>query len=1130
MSEPVSKYDSLGLDRDPFSTTIADEEIASQYSLVGRDDKEYRLREFVESGIREPDLMKRRLIFGEYGTGKSHHLIELRDEVREGVEVDDETYDALAVYVGNLGLSIRRLYEKIVEELLENEPALKEYVESLPDVEPEDSVEGTFTYEKLQDNVPTNLRKIITYAREELGYQSVYLFIDEAEDIEAENDRQKVQQFIRSFLHFVNELNASGLHILLGLSQGARMAITEYEDEDDSLGNALIQRFQGGDIYLGDLTKSDVKEMLIDRMDVHRTSNKGKISPVVEDTVDVVTEVTGGHPRSILRIYSEALNYAAEVDADRIDGDAIVYALRGFTSFVRDEELLSGEALTSLKQALEDTHKDARDDFERLEGRLIGEGDRIPESAFSDGVPGELMSPITVEDQEGTELRVLEKRDRHGKYYYELSEEAKDFVFRGKSDEGTEIQKLDLQATNAPDKYQSELTRGLGLSIQSIGEGSLHKDPVTAQPGKYRYALYLIDINRGPGKREQTVAVGVCNEQEIPSELYELYIEAYESRGATFGALIKQNQQPSAEANKYKNELDDEEYQFVTDRVVEIDLSTEQRDNFVYGRLLALGDSEIQSEEMVDDYELVSEIGIIGELQEKFTDVILPYPDKVHRDVINHLEKHDNRDFTITELREERDIQDYNLNSDIIGGLRDQNLVAKSGNRWVYPDIENDKPPWYEIYRRLNEQGAMTMGEIKEQLRTDFALGCPRGDENAMVQWYMKHLQRQNYIESTTVEREGEIHEAYDIVSVEDQYIEAKSNAEGRLDDARELYEKAVSLDVESINSYQNKLDDLSTRFEEFEEIFSPTHNDLNRVRELTDDIVELEEDLEDSISDRKDKIEGNAVSVQDKIGDLQRKISESDIEGSFGSQLESFDEELRGLDEELESLIQNEQHERLVKRTGGIEEKVDSIDDEVEDLIGVKSRCNDKFGKLRDMTDSAQGYIDEISEKNPASAELKEELEDIESRFEDYRDEFNQGGFEAALEVLDDIQPQVTSLKSKSLDIKKEQQQYLSQLSDIEPQISDEEEKELLDEARSTVKKGDFATAPTLIDELKDLIEGPTPREKFVNALVEYEGDFDAVVSETDIDEEEAFSHLRTVYADQESDVEGIEVVISYE
>jgi uncharacterized coiled-coil DUF342 family protein len=1130
MSEPASKFDELGLERDPFSTTIADEEIAAQYSLVGRDDQEYRLREFVQSGIREPDLMKRRLIFGEYGTGKSHHLIELRDEVREGVEVEEETYEALAVYVGNLGLSIRRLYEKIVEEILEDEPRLQDYVEALPDVEPDSSVDEAYQYERLQDNVATNLRKIVKHAREELGYRSVYLFIDEAEDIEAENDEQKVQRFIRSFLHFVNELNTSGLHILLGFSQGARMAITQYEDDDDSLGNALVQRFQGDDIYLGDLTESDVKEMLIDRMDVHRTSNRGEISPIVEDTIDVVTEVTGGHPRSILQIYSEALNYAAKVDADRIDGDAIVYALRDFTSLVRDEDLLSGEALTTLKKGLEDAHPDARDDFERLEGRLIGEGDAIPENSFSDGVPGALMSPITVEGEDAGEIRVLEKRDRHGRYYYVLSEEAKDFLFRGKGDEGTEIQKLDLQATNAPDKYQRYLSRGLALAVQSMGKGSLHKDPVTIASGRYEYALYLIDVDRGPGKGKPTVAVGVYNGQEIPVELLKLYVEAYQSRGATFGALVKQNQQQSAEANKYVNGLDSEERQFVTDRIIEVNLSTEQRDNFIYGRLLALGDSEIQAEGMVDGHTLISEIGIIGGLQETFTETILPFPDKVHRNVIDHLEKNDAREFTIGDLQDELDIQSYNLKSDHMIGLKDQNLVAKSGQRWIYPDIENDRPPWYEIYRRLNEQGALTMEEIQAQVTTDFALGCSRGDENAMIQWYLDHLQRQNYVEPTTVEREGEIHDAYDIVSVEDQYNEARSRAQSRLDAAQVLYEEAVSLDAKNINSYKNRIEDYTTQLDQFDEVFNPTHNDLNEVRALIDEIVGLEEDLEDTVSDRKEKIIGNAVSVRDDIDDLRRKISKSDVEGSFGSQLDDYNDELGELDTELESLIDNEQYERLAKRTGSIDDRVDTIDDEVEQLLGVKSKCTEKYKQLRDIADSAKDHIDAIAADNSSHAELEEQLETIESRFDDYRDQFNSGEFQVALSTLEEIEPDLKSLKDQAQGIEQQQQQYLKQLDDLDPEISDEEGKDLLEEARKTVKKGDFATAPTLIDDLRERAKGPTRREQFVAALREYDGSFTKIVTETDFNETEAFSQLKDVYSDSTSDIEDITVVMTNE
>lgn len=1129
MSEPASKFDEFGLDRDPFSTTIADEEIASQYSIVGRDDQEYRLREFVKTGIRDPDHMKRRLIFGEYGTGKSHHLIELRDEVREGVEVDGQTYDALAVYVSNLGLSIRRLYEKIVDELVKDEPGLEEYIDSLGSIEPANSVDEAYQYERLQDNITTHLRKIVSKARDDFGYRAVFLFIDEAEDIATEQD-QKVQQFIRSFLHLVNELNTSGLHILLGFSQGARIAITDYEDDEDALGNALVQRFQGDDIYLGDLTEQDVKAMLIDRMDVHRTSNRGELHPIVEETVGVVTEVTGGHPRSILQIYSDALNYASDIDADRIDGDTILYALRDFKSLLRDEVLLSGEALTSLQQALEEAHPEARNDFERLQGRLIGEAEEVAESAFTEGVPDELISPITVEGDDARELRVLEKRTEHGRYSYVLSDEAKDFLFRGKSEEGTELQKLDLQAQSAPKKYQGELSRGLALSIRDTQRGSLHKDPVTVTAGRYEYAVYLIDVDRGAGKRDQTVAVGVYNGQEIPAELVKLYVDAHNSRGVDFGALVKENQQLSGDARKFLNELDDQDQQFYSERIVEVNLTTSQRDNLIYGRLLALGDSDVDSEGMVDSQQLVEEIGLMGDLEQLFAETILPYPDKVHRDVIDHLEANDNGEFTIGNLRDEKDIADFNLNSDIMGGLRAENLVAKSGQRWTYPDIENDKPPWYQVYRIVNEKGALTVDEILQQLTLNFVLGCPQGDEHSMLQWYLDHLQRQNYLESTTTKRDGSTIDAYNVVSVENQFSEARSRAESRTDTAQDLYEEADSLGAANINRYENDLNDLEVRLEEYEEVFNPEHEDLNEVRTLTEEIVELEEDLETALEERKDKIKGDAVSVQDSIDDLRQTIAKADVEGAFGSQLESYDEELAELDDELATLVDNEQYERLLSRTGKIKDRVEDIEQEVDRLAGVKTKATDLFKNLRDTADSAEDHIENIATENDTRTELSEELERIESLFTDYRSEFNDGEIESALETLQQIEPDVESLEEQARAIEAQQREYLTQLDDLEPELNDSESQELLAEARETVRKGDFATAPALIDDLRDRAEGPTRREKFLSSLTEHGGSMTSVIRETDFDEAEAFKQLSALYGESESRIVDISVEMSDE
>jgi len=1124
MSEPASKYEQFGFDADPFSVTIATEEIASRYELVGRDEQEYQLDQFVDEGIRDSSTMKKRLIFGEYGTGKSHHLIQLRDEIRTGVEVDDDEYQGIAVYVENLGFSIRRLYEKIVEEIKESAPELQEYIESLPSIEPEESVDDAYQYERLRDNIADHLRKIAQTAQEDHGYRAVFIFIDEAEDIAnpSEDEKNKLPQFIRSFLHIVNSLNAAGVHMLLGFSQGARMRITSYEEDEDTLGNALMQRFQGGEIYLGDLTADDVKEMLIDRMDQHRTTGRGDLAPIAEETVSVVTDVTGGHPREILRIYSQALEYATELDQDRVDGDAIVYALTGFKSFVRDEELLSQEAITALKNALEDVHPDARDDFERLQGRLIGEDEVISEDVFSNGVPGALVSPITVESDESRELRVLEQREQHGRRSYLLSEEARDFLFSGAGGEGTEIQKLDFRASNASDKYQQELSRGVALALQDTGHGNLHKNPVSQALDRYEYSLRLIDIKRGAGKRDQTVAVGVYNGQEIPEESVELYVEAIRDHGASFGVLVKENQQLSASANKYLNDLDAVEREYYQERVVEVDLSTEQRDNLIYGRLLALGDTETNVEELVDERALVDEFGIVDDLETLFEEVILPYPDSVYRQVIDRLESEDSRSFSIGDLRDELDLEQYELNEDIMEGLRSQSLVVKDSRRWTYPDIESDRPPWYEIYRLLNDEDTeLTISELRDRLASEYVFDCPSGDEHAMFQWYLDHLQRQNYVEPNTVTRDGKTVEAYHVVSVSDQYNEARTRAENQLETARDLYDQAVSLNADGVNSYENRLDDLDEQLDTFDEVFDPDHSDLTEIRDFIDDVIALEEDLEEGVEEQQESIVGDARNLRDhQIDAIQSRIRDAEIEGSFAAQLQDFDSELTDLHDELDELIESEQFERLRERSDAIEDRIGVIEEEVEDILEIKSQCTEKYREVRDLAEEAREQVGNIAEENETRADLEERVESLDTALEEYQDTYNSGDYKDALAVLtEEAQPLAEEIEQEAGEIVAQQQQYLSQLDDLETEVDSTEGAEKIADARSEVKAGNFADAPLLIDDIEEFVQGPTRREQFMTALRDHDGSLATVIQETDFDGSEAFTYLNRCYTDGEID-----------
>ncbi len=1125
MSKSTNKYDRFGFDQDPFSTTIADEETADRYKLVGRDEQEHQLREFVEEGIRSPTPMKRRMIFGEYGTGKSHHLVTLRNSIRSGVTVEGTRYDAIAAYVGNLGLSIKLLYERILDEISDSAPELDPLIDSLPPVEPEASVDEAYEFERLQDNIIQNLRQVVNTARNEHDYRAVFVFIDEAEDI-ANEDEEIVKPFVRAFRQLVDKLNAAGIHILLGFSQGARMRITSYENDDDALGNALVQRFQGGEIYLGDLPPDNVKEMLIDRMDQHRTTNQGDITPIVAETVDVVTKITGGHPREILRLYSEALKYAAEVESDRIDGEAIVYALTGFKSFTRDEELLDQRSITRLKNALEDVHPDARDDFDRLQGRLIGEGEAVPERAFSDGVPGKLLGAVTIEDEDTQELRILEQREHHGRYTYILSEEAQDFLFGGSSEDGTEIQKLDLQAQTAANKFQKDLTRGLGLALQEAGYGSLHKNPVTETRDRYEFNLYLIEIKRDDGQNDQTVALGVYNGQEIPKEVVQLYVETIRNHKASFGVLVKQGQQLSAEANKYLHDLPAHEQNYYQERVSEVDITASQRDEFVYGRLLAIGRTDTTANEDVSEDALVNELGAVSELQDQFDDLLLPFPESTFRNIVDHLRDNSTKSFPIGDLRDTLDLKQHELDGDIMQGLRDQSLVTKDNRRWTYPDLEDDRPPWYELYRLLNQNGPLTVTEMQKRLEQEFVFDCPADDENAMFQWYLDHLQIHDYVEPVSIQREGKTVDAYDVVSVKDQFNETRKRAEARLEKAEELVDQATDLAVDGANTYSNTLSDLQSELEEFQTVWTPDPSDLNEINQYVEDVTGLEEDVEDAIGERQKLIVGETENLRDyTIQSLIDRIEDADVEGSFAAQLSEYQSGLQQYQSELKKLIENSQYQRLQDRTGAIENKVNDIESDIDDILEKKGQCLDIYDTVKSLRDTAKETISSISDDNPTKPDLEANLETLNSQIEDYRSEYNGGNYDNALQLLQkNIKPDATELKSEATKIERQQRQYSSQLEDLEDEInaiSTSETREtahdILDTAQIELARGNFAEVPHLIDEIQDLLTGPTREEQFIAALHDHDGRLTDIIEHTDFNDTECFKFLQRLYGTDE-------------
>ena len=150
---------------------------STKYKLYGRVEQLKKIDTFIEQALISK-TQKRILLRGEYGTGKSHHLLQTHQRINEGTYGDK----VIAVYLGNLGVSFRRFYEIYIDSLQKQVPEIKEFLKTLKEIEPEASVDPAYKKEKLRDNILKNFQ-LITANLQYIEFQGIFLLIDEAEDI-----------------------------------------------------------------------------------------------------------------------------------------------------------------------------------------------------------------------------------------------------------------------------------------------------------------------------------------------------------------------------------------------------------------------------------------------------------------------------------------------------------------------------------------------------------------------------------------------------------------------------------------------------------------------------------------------------------------------------------------------------------------------------------------------------------------------------------------------------------------------------------------------------------------------------------------------------------------------------------
>jgi len=1139
MSE-TAQYRQFGFDRNPFQDAAADDEVVERYELVGREDQEENLDRFVRDAFLDPTRRKRGLVNGDYGTGKSHHLIRTRNRIRSGITIDGEEYVGLAAYVGNLYPTPRYWYENITDEFIEQargdgEEELVTYIENLKDIEPEDSVDPGYEYAKLVENIKDNLQHIAVKAREEHGYDALFVFTDEAEKLASEEvEAQTIRRFTEGLRDITDGLGGSGLHFLLGFSQKAKSrlagAAEDIETTEGILGNALIMRFQAESppIQLGNLSESATKQLLITRMDPHRIDeqDEGKLEPIEEATISVVRSATGGNPRSILSIHNDALQYARDADKDRIDGEAVFNALYGKGAHFGNEEILSKEAYLKLLDSIRNEDEAAASDLDNLKHRLIGEDESLPRSSFVNADPDDLTRSFTVED---TELRVLERSEEHGRYEYSLHRDVKDFIFGRQAGESSlDSDNWDTQVMTSIDKYQAELSRGLAQATNANSQLAPTGESYAIEVDGDKYEAWFIEYNPGPGYRMIKLAVAVYGFAQEPVALYKLLLEVLEERNVDFTVLVADGKQRSGDANRFLNsELSEYQDHLLETRLIrdEVVISQDLIEDRIYGKLLGLGDLEKELDaEAFDREAFIESLGLKAALDVKIDDVTLPYPDMTGQKVVNYLRMNDAPEIAMTDIEEEAEVD---LDRKKMSDFEEQGLVAKEGHYWRYPDLE-DNPPWKVIYRKIRRDGPVSKTELVDQLKREYVLQTPPGEESDLVQFYLNQLVGDDLVEG----KETDEGYKYDEVDVTEIYQQRKEEAEQQEEVVEELLVDARDLDVNDVDDFSGRHEDMRTRIQEHSTL-DPTREELNGMEEAVSLGSKLEEDLQESIRQRKQQIEGEVDTLSTQLEHLKEDMAEAAPEYADQKSLRQVDENWRAVDdferwvvdvedelEDTQLLVEEDEYTEAVDLIPQVREEIETARDNYDEFTDQLGELKQEIGDTYSRLQRTRSTITEISDDNAVKKEYRGRTNEPDDQLSEIEQHLNANELDKASEKLTECKANLTEVRQQAEETRDKQRNLHDEIADLKSRISGQletEAEDLVSECKSLVDNGEFIKAQNKIGELEDLVtdSGKDPSEILVEAANDYDGRVASIIEHTDLTEYEVLNLLKREYGD---------------
>lgn len=1115
-----TSYEDLGLIRNPFETIIADERSAVRYGLYGREDQIERLDEFVRSAVRA-DFQKRIFIMGEYGTGKTHHLIKLRGEITSGKYGSDVT----AIYLGSLGISFRKFYENILEALKQNTPAIRETLEVLPDVEPGQSVEPTYAPEKLRENIIANLNKIMADAKIN-NIRGIFLLIDEAEDIVQSDDNNQVQYFIQSLLHLINKLQGTPLHIIMGFSREAVSKISTVDSSqggDRKLGDAFWQRFSAEEpIRLGNLREKDTTSMILDRLNSARVIPSDSLYPIKQEVISVVTRNVGGNPREILAIFNRAVRETLRSGTKEVNGSRIIQVLAKHESFFNKTIVLDWNRLESIRQNIAVEDEALEKDFTTLMGVLIGEEKSVTEDDFTNPAFAEALArPI-----HGT--RILERKtNRDGETFYTISPEVVSEIFKGKRYNSETEQALDnelIDLMTNPGRYQDQLTKGFWKVLQ--------KEMNAEFKSRHVFDDKLVIIGKcriGDSPIPYSLALTAFKGVEFPESLYTGLINLIESKQATFGAVLYDSTRLEIDPvyQKFRRDLKEAGKSVFLESIRTVE-STKLPipDEQLMGKIKLLGNPEVETADDIDTSGLLSSIGIANEMEQLVLTKVIPFPeDPSVRRVIEKLAEDQTKTYSLKDLKTECNAP-Y-LDSETLNGLLKQRFVKKDGTRWQIASLDLD-PIWKLIYGFIVQEKYAALDEIKEYLESQYTLQCSSGEELRLLNWYIELLVK---LEMITGAKEG-ASVVYRLLDHSQKLDVLVTQCEDALRELKSLLTDAERLNI-AISDYERKVDTLEGRLDPLTVEPEPGSDHIIKAKNILDDIGNVKSAVNDEIKSTRTSYASTLSNYKE-----QMDLTKERIRGAFERGIITDNEHaewqahIDDLYTQASEKLKKGNFSALTVYLNQLDNVIKINTREIRDRETSKEPCISYAKQVDDLKNAIGELLAVLEELGYSNFNYLESFADLNNKqSHEYLPLFNDGKYADALRIIESIHTGLVTLKGNLVKQKNSYQNYEQKIAVHRASVPEEPQTlQYLDEAEEALREWDFATTEMKLSQFQDALKKrnkpvKTPEEEFIEKFFSAQSTvtLDTILESYTIDK--AFKFLQSLYV--RGDIEAIEIQI---